>query len=320
MNNMALNPKPFNEDFLDEQDGHRVFFSQYGNKDGEAIIILHGGPGSQSKPKQVKGYDLKKYHLITFDQRGCGRSEPAGKTNANSLNHLIGDIERLRTRLKINTWFVAGGSWGATLALAYAQTHPKQTKGLLLSSIFLARKRDVDWAFTANGGVERLFPDVWEDRLEFLNTYQTTPVNAAKKLLQRLDSASFEDAKIICAGVSNWEGNLMNAQEDIQYFSADEVDESDVASTRIFLHYEANHFFLEPNQLVDQIGKIKTIPTIIVHGRYDVLCPIEEMWTVQKQLTHVELLILPTSNHKLTAEGEIARKLAFTLFLNKLSG
>ncbi len=314
---MAITPKPFKTDFLEEQDGHRIFFSQYGNKDGQAIIVLHGGPGSQSKPKQVKGFNLKKYHVITFDQRGCGKSEPQGKIEHNTLQDLIGDMERLRTKLGIDTWYVAGGSWGATLALAYAQSKPNRVKGLLLSSILLARPRDIEWVFNSSGGVERFFPDVWETRVEFLAQYNAKPENAAEILLQKLTSATQEEAKIITAGVNNWEGNLMNAFEDVQYALSEDIDDSDVAAAKIFLHYEANQFFLEPDQLVKNLKEVESVPTILVHGRYDLLCTIEETYEVKKRLQNAELLILPTSNHRLTAEGEIARKLAFTLFLER---
>lgn len=317
MLNMAITPKPFNTGYLEEQDGHKVFFSEFGNPTGDAIVILHGGPGSQSKPKQIKGYDLEKYHVISFDQRGCGKSEPAGKIESNTLNDLIQDMERLSTKLSIDRWFVAGGSWGATLALAYAQTHTDKVKGLLLSSIFLASPRDVSWAFTSGGGIERLFPDVWEQRMDFLSHYQTDPANAAKELLEKLNSATPDDAKSISAGVSNWEGNLMNAQEDVHYIAPDEIEDRDIAATKIFLHYESNHFFLDQDQLVNNLDKIATIPTVIVHGRYDLLCPVEATWEVKKKLNKSQVLILPTSNHRLTAEGEIARKLAFNLFLNE---
>lgn len=317
MINVPHTPKPFSTGLLPELDGHKVSFSQFGNTQGPAIVILHGGPGSQSKPKQVKGYDLTKYHVILFDQRGCGKSEPAGEINNNTLADLLGDMERLRTELHIDRWYIAGGSWGSTLALTYAQQHPDKVKGLLLSSVFLARPRDVDWAFTASDGIERLFPDVWEERAAFLKQFQAKPSNAAKVLLQILVSGTPETAKRIAAGVGNWENNLMNAQEDVQYLTADEIDDDDVAATKIFLHYESNHFFLAPNQLEQSLNQIATIPTIIVHGRYDLLCPIEALWVIQKQLPQAEVLLLPTSNHKLTAEGEIARKLAFTLFLAK---
>lgn len=314
---MARSPKPFRTGYLDELDGHKVFFAQFGNPQGDAIVILHGGPGAQSKPKHIKGYDLEKYHVITFDQRGCGKSEPAGKIEANAIGDLIHDMERLRTTLSLDRWFVAGGSWGATLALAYAEAHPERVRGLLLSSIFLAQDRDVEWAFTAGGGVERMFPDVWEERITFLSQYHTEPGNAAQQLLQRLTSSTLEEAKTLAAGVLNWEGNLMNAQEDVQYVAPDEVEESDIASVKIYLHYESNRYFLRPHQLVEDAVKISHIPAIIVHGRYDLLCPVDATWEIKKKLNHVEVLILPTSNHRLTAEGEIARKLAFAVFLNK---
>lgn len=312
-----MNSKPFNTGFLEEQDGHKVYFAEYGNPKGEAIVTLHGGPGSKSKAKHVKPYDLQKFRVITFDQRGCGESQPLGETNANTLQDLVSDMERLRTKLGVEKWFVAGGSWGAALALAYAETHPDKVKGLLLSSIFLARPRDVEWAFTKNNGIERIFPDLWEKRIEFFNKFKVTPNNAAEALLEKMKSASPEEVKEIAAGVSNWEGNLMNAQEDLSFTDPEDVNDEDIAGVKIFLHYEASNFFLKPDQLLKELDKLKSVPTVIVHGRYDVLSPVEQTWEVQKQLTNVETTILPTSNHKLTAEGEVAKKFAFNKFLDK---
>src|SRR3990167_1869935 len=197
-----MNQKPFNTGYLEEQDGHRVYFCEYGNPKGEAIVTLHGGPGSKSKAKYVKPYDLKKYHVITFDQRGCGESQPVGETSLNTTHDLVSDMERLRSKLGIEKWFVSGGSWGAALALAYAETHPVNVKGLLLSSIFLARPRDIQWAFTESDGIERIFPDLWEKRLEFLKKYNVTPANAAKSLLEKMRLASPEEVKEIAAGVN----------------------------------------------------------------------------------------------------------------------
>jgi len=313
-----MNPKPFNTGYLAKQNGHRVHFAQYGNPKGKiTIVTLHGGPGSKSKPKHIKTYDLEKYHVVTFDQRGCGESLPTGEVKSNTLGDLIADIERLRSVLKIKSWFVAGGSWGATLALAYAEEYPKNVKGLLLSSVFLARSRDIQWAFTQDKGIERLFPDLWEKRLKFLQKYKATPANAAKVLLKKIETGKPKTVKEIVAGVSDWEDNLMNAQEDLNFVEPENVDDEDIASVKIFLHYEANNFFLKPDQLLEGLRKIKSIPTIIVHGRYDVLCPVEQMWGLQKVLTKVETIILPSSNHKLTAEGEIAKGIAFNYFLNR---
>lgn len=314
---MSYTPTPFNTGFLDEENGHRVFFAEYGNPDGQAIVTLHGGPGSKSKAKHVKNFDLKKYHVIIFDQRGCGKSEPAGKIENNTTEDMIHDIERLRSKLNIDKWFVAGASWGSTLALAYSEKFPERVKGMLLSSVFLARERDVEWAFSNDGGIQRMFPDVWEEKLEFLKKFGAEPKTAAQQLLKKLETGSEEENKEIAAGVQNWEGNLMNSQEDIRYTSSNEMDEGGIASTKIFLHFEANNFFLENDQLLRDINRVSEIPTVIVHGRYDVLCPVEGLWEIKKKLSNVECVILPTSNHKLTAEGEIARKLAFNLFLTK---
>jgi proline iminopeptidase len=305
-----MNPKPFNTGYLPERNGHKVYYAQYGNPKGEVVVMLHGGPGSKSKAKYVKPYDLGKFQVITFDQRGCGESLPAGETGNNTLQDSVSDIERLRSELKIKKWFVAGGSWGATLALAYAEAHPEKVRGLLLSSIFLARPRDVQWAFTQDNGIQRLFPDLWEKRMEFLKKYKVTHANAAKVL-----SGSHKTIKDVVVGVSNWEGNLMNAQEDLSFTDPEDVGDEDIAGVKIFLHYEANNFFLKPDQLLKGLSKIKSIPTVIVHGRYDALCPVEQTWEIQKKLSNVETVILPTSNHKLTAEGEIAKKFAFNKFL-----
>ena len=315
--NMRMNPKPFNTGYLPKQDGNKVYFTQYGNPKGEAVVSLHGGPGSKSKPKYVKEYELEKYHIIAFDQRGCGESTPSGEIKSNTTQDLITDIERLRSRFKIDKWYVAGGSWGATLALVYAETYPKSVKGLLLSSVFLARPRDVKWAFTEVNGIERLFPDLWEQRLKFLNKYKVKSNNAAKLLLKKIKTSKPEMVKEIVAGVSNWEGNLMNAQEDLNHIDPEDISDSDISAAKVFLHYEANNFFLKPDQLLKNANKIRSIPTIIVHGRYDVLCPVEQTWELQKDLVNVETIILPTSNHKLTAEGEVAKRLAFNYFLSK---
>jgi len=315
---MKKNPKPFNTSFLPEKDGHKVAYFQYGNSKGEAILLLHGGPGSKHRAKNAKGYDPKKYHVIAFDQRGCGKSLPAGELESNTLSDLIKDIERLRKELKVKKWFVAGGSWGSTLALAYAQAHPEQVKGLLLSSIFLASSRDEKWAFSEANGIDRMFTDLWEDRLAFLEKYKTTPVNAAKDLLDKIGSGSKEVVNDVVAGVSNWEGNLMNAQENLTFIDPEDVQESDINAVKVFLHFEANDFFLTDDQLIKNMSKIKSIPAVIVHGRYDLLCPVEASWNVQKGFDTAEVIILPTSNHKLTADGAVAKELAYNLFLEKL--
>lgn len=313
-----MNQKPFETGYLPEQNGHKVYYAQYGDPNGAEILVCHGGPGNKIKPHHFNNYDLNKYHLIAFDQRGCGQSFPQGMIKNNTLKDLITDIERLRKHLRIITWYVAGGSWGSTVALAYAESYPSSVRGLLLSSIFLGRDRDVEWAFSKNNGIDRIFPDVLEERKKFFAEYKTNQNNSARDLLKQLQTNKGK-ATAIAAGVMNWEGNLMSAQYDVKYLDSADVSEEDVNSVQIFLHYESNKFFLQENQLLNHISAIKNIPAIIVHGRYDILCPMEQAWAVQKNLTNSEIIVLPTSNHRLTAEGELARKLAFTNFLLKHS-
>lgn len=311
-----MNQKPFETGYLPEQDGHKVYYAQYGDPNDVAILVCHGGPGDKIKPHHLNNYDLSKYHVIIFDQRGCGQSLPSGEIKDNTIQDLVSDMERLREQLDIKKWYVAGGSWGSTLALAYAESYPGSVKGLLLSSIFLGRERDEEWAFSKENGIDRIFPDVLEKRNSFLAEYKTNQNNAAKDLLKQLQKNKGK-TPAIAAGVMNWEGNLMSAQYDVKYLDPADVSEEDVNSVQMFLHYESNKFFLQENQLLNHISAIKNIPAIIVHGRYDILCPLEQAWELHKNLTNSELIVLPTSNHRLTAEGELARKLAFTNFLLK---
>lgn len=313
---ISHNPKPLSEGYLPEQDGHQVWFAEYGNPDGVPIIVCHGGPGSKSNPKHVHRYNFDKYHIVIFDQRGCGKSLPLGEIKFNTTTNLVSDMERLRIHLNIDKWYVAGASWGSTLSLSYAETHPSQVLGLLLSSIFLARRSDLDWSFTKEGGIDKIFSDLWQERNIFLSKHRANYKNAAKILLEKLESSSPQIISEIVAGVMNWEDNLMSSQIDLTFIEPKDVTDEDIASARIFLHYDSNDSFLEENQILKNIKKIEHLPTIIVHGRYDLLCTFDQAWELHKSLKHSELVILPSSNHRLTADGEIAKNLAFKYFLS----
>jgi proline iminopeptidase len=314
------NPKPFNEGFLEEQDGHSVYFAQYGNSHGEAIISLHGGPGSKSKAKHVRCFDLEKYHVVTFDQRGCGKSIPAGSIKNNTTQMLVEDIERLKNHLGLGKWFVTGGSWGSALALAYAEQYPKSVRGLMLSAIFLADKEAMDWSFSIPEGVAMLFPDVWMKREIDLARFGTDAQNSSRVLLNKLsDAQSDTEIHDIVATVLNWEGNLFTASLDVTYTDIEDVTEEDIASVKIFLHFESNNCFLKENQLLQNISAIKDIPMVIVHGRHDVLCPFKGAHDLHKAHSKSELIALPQSNHKFSADGEVAKKYAFEAFLGKYS-
>jgi len=302
-----MTPQSFNTDYLAEKDGHKVYFAQYGNDLGTPILVCHGGPGDKSKHRHINRYDLDKYRVIVFDQRGCGQSLPLGEIKNNTLSDLVSDMERLRNLLKIKKWYVAGGSWGSTVALTYAQAHPDNILGLLLSSVFLARQKDEDWSFSREGGITQIFPDLVEKRANI------TP----KDLLNMLESGNKEYVKKIVANVMNWEGNLMTSQADLHFVDQEDITEENIASVKIFLSYEANNYFLKPDEIIKNIKRIQNIPTVIVHGRYDILCPMDNAWELHKELSNSELVILPSSNHRFTADGEVAKNMAFKYFLSK---
>lgn len=311
-----MTPQPYSTGYLEEKDGHKVWFAQYGNPTGIAIVVCHGGPGDRSKPKHISRYDLGKYHIITFDQRGCGQSLPLGETKINTLSDLVSDMERLRIFLKIDKWFVSGGSWGSTVALAYAESHAQNVLGLLLTSIFLGRRQDVDWSFTKSGGVDKIFPDLWQSRGDFLTKYGADYSNSASILFEKMNTSDVTTIAEITAGVMNWEGNLMSSQSDLSYTDPSDVKAENIASVKVFLHYDSHDSFMTENQLLQSIIVLKDVPTIIVHGRYDLLCTFDQAWELHKNLPKSEIITLPNSNHRLTADGEVARSMAFKYFLN----
>lgn len=311
------NPKPFKTGYLPEKDGHQVYFAQYGNSDGIPIVVCHGGPGSKSKSKHINRYDLDKYHVITFDQRGCGQSLPSGETKFNTTPDLIADMERLRTTLKIDKWFVTGGSWGSTLALAYTEAHSSHVLGLLLSSVFLGRRQDLDWSFTAEGGINKIFVDLWQERNHFLAQHSANYQNSAKVILDKITTSTPPIISKLVADVMNWEGNLMSAQSDLSFTDPQDVTEENITAVKILLHYHSHDLFMQENQLLKNIKKIENTPAIIVHGRYDVLCPFDQAWELHHHLKRSELVVLPTSNHRLTADGEVAKNMAFKYFLSR---
>ncbi len=314
-------PRPFAEHYLPEQVGHRVYYARYGNPDGPTIITCHGGPGSKSKPKHAASFDLEHYHVVCFDQRGCGQSEPAGEIANNTTQDLVADMERIRTELGIETWYVAGSSWGSTLALAYAEAHPERVRGLLLSAIFLADKWGDDWAFFGSEGTAHLFPDGRALLLESLGALHISEnSNIAAALYEKFENGSDGDRRQIVALFSNWDYNLLAPHLDKKFTEPEEVDESDFSNTRIFLHYLANQYFLSDNQILQQIASIKHIPACIVHGRIDILCPLEAAWQLHQALPQSTFVPLPESAHVIKGDGALARYYAFATFLARKEG
>lgn len=303
---------------LPEDRGHIVSYSEHGNPAGPAILNFHGGPGSGSKPQHAERYDLAKYRVILFDQRGCGKSTPLGEIENNTTEDTLKDAERIREALGIETWFVGGSSWGSTLALLYAIKHPERVRGLLLAAIFLADADTLSWSMNDPKGAARLMPDVWARRMAFFKKFNIRLEHQNEDLLKAFAEADFETQKEIAAGIRNWEGNLFSVESQVSYQAPEDINEGNIASAKIFTFYELNHEFIPENYILDSIESIAHIPAVIVHGRYDIVCPLDKAHALNGRLRASELVIIPSSGHVPSAEGKVIVQLAFDRFLNRL--
>jgi proline iminopeptidase len=273
---------------------HSLYIEESGNPNGQAVMFLHGGPGGGCSANDRRFFDPLEYRIILFDQRGCGRSLPFGCLLDNTTDFLIQDIERRRTELSIDDWHVFGGSWGSTLSLVYAQAHPKSVNSLILRGIFLARDDDTNWAF-AGGGASRLYPDYWHEYLQALPEGETlsTPEIAYKILTADDKAAALKLAK----AWAMWEIRCCTLIPDPEFVNAATDDESSWTLARHEAHYMVNQCFLSANQILDNCHKIADIPTLIVHGRYDIVCPFDNAWLLKQQLPNATLIVSEGAGH-----------------------
>ena len=294
MNEFYPETTPFNDFLLEVGDGHQVYVEQCGNPQGQAVLFIHGGPGGGCSETDRRFFDPEKYHIILFDQRGCGRSHPHGSLEKNETQYLVADIEMIRAKLNLDSWHVFGGSWGSTLSLVYAQTHPENVKSLVLRGIFLARPQDTDWAFSG-GGATRMFPDYWQAYLDTLPKGQTdTSIKAAYEIMTGDDKAL---ALKIAKAWAQWEIRCCTLMPDEAFVADKTDDESSWSLARHEAHYMVNDCFLSDNQILANCDKIAHIPTIIVHGRYDVVCPFDNAWILHQHLPKSELIISENAGH-----------------------
>ena len=310
-------PIPYKEHMVPVSKIHTVYVAEYGNRDGQSILVFHGGPGYASKSSNAMQYDLEKYRIILFDQRASGKSQPYSELTENTTNHLVADAEVIRQYLKIESWFLSGTSWGSTLALLYAETYPDRVRGLLLSAIFLADRGGDAWAFGDTAGVARLFPDGWDELRSQLSALGVNDDATIRDMYTLFVSGNNDTKLQVASIVGNWEVNLLSRNIPIRYRRPEEIAEHEISMIGIFLHYQANHYFLEDAQIMTNIDSIKNIPVCIVHGRYDILCPLEAAWKLHKQLPHSEFIPLPESHHTFSADGSVARAYIFRSFLTK---
>ncbi len=275
-------------------DGHELYYEESGNPQGRPVVFLHGGPGGGSDPKQRRFFHPRKYRIINFDQRGCGQSTPYASLDGNTTWDLVADIERLREHLGIDTWQVFGGSWGSTLALAYAEKYPNQVSELVLRGVFLLRKQEVDWFYQRGASI--LYPDAWEPYLAHIPESERGDLLKAYHV--RLTSPD-PQVRLAAAKVwSAWEGATSRLIPDADFSGHFEEDEFALAFARIECHYFTHRGFFETDdQLLRDAHKIRHIPSVIVQGRYDVVCPMESAWALHRAWPEADFIITPDSGH-----------------------
>lgn len=309
--------RPYRAEHYAVDDIHSLYVEEVGTSSGIPALFLHGGPGAGCEPYHRRFFDPQRYRVILFDQRGAGRSTPHATLERNTTWDLVADIEKLREHLGIDRWLVFGGSWGSTLALAYAQRHPDRVSGLILRGIFLCRADEIGWFYQR--GASRLFPDYWQDFLE-----PVAPQDRGDMLraYHRLLTGEDEVGRLAAAKAwSLWEGRTATLRPDKSV--ADHFLQPRVALSlaRIESHYFVNDAFLEPDQLLQDAGRLDGIPGVIVHGRYDVICPLENAWALHEVWPGSELAIIADAGHS-AAEPGIRRRLieATDAFADELAG
>ncbi len=286
--------EPFTTGALPVSDRHTLYFEQCGNPDGKPVVMLHGGPGAGCSANMRRFHDPAKYRIVLFDQRGSGKSTPHADLIHNTTWDLVSDIEKLREHLGIEKWQVFGGSWGSTLALAYAQTHPARVSELILRGIFMLRRWELEWFYQE--GASRLFPDAWDKYLEPIPAVERADLISAYH--RRLTCENEAERLSAAQAWSVWEASTSLLRQDQNFIDAHKGDAFALAFARIECHYFVNGgFFDAEDQLLRDAHKLRNIPGTIVHGRYDVVCPVKNAWDLLKAWPEANLTICPTSGH-----------------------
>lgn len=286
--------EPYAQGHLEVSDLHELYYEECGNPAGKPVVFLHGGPGGGGDTRPRRFFDPARYRIVLFDQRGCGRSRPNASLEENTTWHLIEDIEQLRRHLGIDRWQVFGGSWGSTLSLLYAQTHPERVTELIVRGIFLLREKEFDWFYQR--GASEIFPDLYseyvapippEERHDLMNAFH-----------RRLIGDNEEAALAAARAWSVWEGAISTLLRDDAYVEKFGEGSFALAIARIECHYFVNGGFLErPNQILEDVTKIRHIPGVIVQGRYDIVCPVASAWDLHLAWPEAEFRIVPDAGH-----------------------
>jgi proline iminopeptidase len=316
LGNRELYPpiEPYRTDFLPVSDLHTLYVEECGNPEGKPVIFLHGGPGGGTVPIYRQFFDPQRWRIILFDQRGCGKSLPHAELTENTTWHLVADIESIRQHLGIDKWVVFGGSWGSTLALAYAQTHPQRCAGLILRGIFTLRPEEIRWFYQS--GASYLFPDAWETYLAPIPQEESHDLLTA--YYRRLTHPDKAVQLAAARAWSVWEASTSKLIPDLSLIDKFSEESFAIAFARIECHYFVNGGFFEtPDQLLSNAQQLRSIPGVIVQGRYDVVCPMKTAWELHQAWPEADFVIVPDAGHSATEPGIVTALIeASDRFLN----
>ncbi len=292
--------EPFNSGTLAVSPLHTLYYEESGNPNGKPVVFLHGGPGGGTNPKCRRFFDPAIYRIVLFDQRGCGKSTPHAELTDNTTWDLVADIERIRMHLSIDRWQVFGGSWGSTLALAYAQAHPDKVTELVLRGIFLLRRSELEWFYQQ--GCNALYADAWETYRDAIPEVERADMMSA--YYRRLTSPDAATRVAAARAWSVWEGATSFLWQDRTHIASSGEDEFALAFARIECHYFVNGGFLEhDDQLLRNVERIRHIPAVIVQGRYDVVCPMRSAWDLHRAWPEADLKIVQDAGHSAFEPG-----------------
>ena len=293
--------KPYKRHQLQVSDLHELYVDEAGNPDGIPVLFVHGGPGSACDSSSRRFYDPAVFRIITFDQRGCGRSTPHGELEDNNTQALIDDMEKIREYLEVEQWVLFGGSWGSTLSLLYAQQYPQHVQAMVLRGIFLCRQCDFDWLY--RDGANRVFPDYWE---EFVHTI---PASEREDLVNAYHGRLVGDDELARMAAakswSAWEGRCSKLRPSAEALARFTKPHNALALARIETHFFINQGFIEENQILQNMDAIKDIPGRIVHGRYDMVCPLDNALALHEQWPNSELMIVRDAGHSASEPGNV---------------
>jgi proline iminopeptidase len=299
--------QPYHQNWLQVDSIHRIYFEECGNKEGPAVIFLHGGPGSGCNPSQRRFFDPKHYRIILLDQRGCGRSTPEGEIKGNTTDHLVSDIEALRSHLGIEQWHVFGGSWGSTLALAYSIQNTSKVLSLILRGIFLSRTIELNWFLN---DIKAFYPEPWERLCNYLPSDQYDNILEAYEPLVFSDDSSISIPAAIAWNA--YESSIMSLLA--KPSNNNEVNgQIELARARIQIHYIKHQCFIGHRDMLSEAKNVLgNIPTVIVQGRYDMVCPPRTAWELNCAMPHAQFIMVPDAGHSAMEPGTCSALIAAT--------